>query len=118
MPRAICCCNYALLKGSCEQKDNYDVDEFYTEFKQNITDGGGYNDEHDSFHIWHDQYRDELIDIDYSLYANKLSGNVRSDFTNYGSCKKSIKEVLQEQQNYWKCVYSILQKYIDDPDTY
>eukprot|EP01083_Nonionella_stella_P058690 153699_1 len=126
MPRAICCCNYALLKGPCEQKDNYDVDEFYTEFKQNITDGGGYNDEHDSFHIWHDQYRDELIDIDYSLYSKKLRENVPSDvdigkdedFTVYGSCKKSVQEVLQEQQNYWKCIASILQKYIDGPAAY
>eukprot|EP01084_Bolivina_argentea_P079725 144548_1 len=40
MPRAICCVHYALLKGPCKQKDAYDVDEFYAEFKENIEDGG------------------------------------------------------------------------------
>merc|ERR1719461_2612697 len=38
MPRAICCCHYALLRGPTAQKHAFDVDEFYGEFKANIVD--------------------------------------------------------------------------------
>eukprot|EP00486_Rosalina_sp_Unknown_P006783 CAMPEP_0201578574 /NCGR_PEP_ID=MMETSP0190_2-20130828/25511_1 /ASSEMBLY_ACC=CAM_ASM_000263 /TAXON_ID=37353 /ORGANISM="Rosalina sp." /LENGTH=88 /DNA_ID=CAMNT_0048011897 /DNA_START=94 /DNA_END=356 /DNA_ORIENTATION=+ len=71
MPRAIVCCHYALLKGPTKQKDEYDVDEFYAEFKENITDGGDDKD-YDKFHKWFDDYGHELTDEDYGAYVKQL----------------------------------------------
>jgi len=117
MPRAICCANYALLKGPFRQKDEYDVDEFYAEFKQNIND-------YEAFNHWHDLYGDLLVDVDYNAYLKKrneqknviikrLTSNINEneDFSNYASCKETIKKTLTAHQKYWKCAAQILEKY-------
>ena len=120
MPRAICCCNYALLKGPKKQKGDYDVDEFYEEFKDNITDGR--NEYYDMFDKWFEDYGDQLIDEDYNAYLKqrkkrKKRKNVTSnigdneDFSNMGSCKETIKEVLTGHSKYWKCAAENLKKY-------
>ena len=121
MPRAMCCVHYALLKGPTEQKDAYDVEEFYEEFKANIRDGGG-DGEHEAFHQWFEEYGDKLVEKDYSEYIRELrkrknvSTNIdaEADFSVHGSCKKTVQEVLEAHQKHWKCAAEKLRKYQAD----
>eukprot|EP01084_Bolivina_argentea_P121798 215860_1 len=102
MPRAICCCVYALLKGAFKQKNDYNVDEFYTEFKQNISDGD--MNKYEIFHKWYDDYSEEL----------NISDNENE--SNYESCKETLKDVLKEQKKYWKCAETVLNTYYEEKD--
>ena len=98
MPRAICCVNYALITGPKTQKNEFDVDEFYEEFLKNI-------DKSQKFKEWKDVYGKRLID--------KTRNNGKDEeFSAYSDCKRTIKKVLMEHQNYWKCLPEILQKYL------
>eukprot|EP00485_Elphidium_margaritaceum_P008411 CAMPEP_0202692422 /NCGR_PEP_ID=MMETSP1385-20130828/6808_1 /ASSEMBLY_ACC=CAM_ASM_000861 /TAXON_ID=933848 /ORGANISM="Elphidium margaritaceum" /LENGTH=430 /DNA_ID=CAMNT_0049347949 /DNA_START=37 /DNA_END=1326 /DNA_ORIENTATION=+ len=99
MPRAICCCNYALLAGAKQQTNNYDVSEFYNEFKENITDQNG----DDAFDVWSTKYADDLVERDYNRYIKQyrkkkgIQSNVsdEEDLSLQSQCKKTIKNVLQ-----------------------
>ena len=123
MPRAMCCVNYALLKGPTEQKDAFNVEEFYDEFKANITDGDSQKKgEHQPFHKWHDDYKDELVEKNYDEYLNevrkrkyfKTNITAEEDFSVHGSCKKTVQQVLEAHQKHWKCAAENLCKYKSD----
>jgi len=97
MPRAICCVNYALMKGPQQQKDAFDVDEFEREYLQFVEENGGNKD----FDEWKGKYG-KLLDDEQNETGK---GSVFDD------CKKTIKQVLVQQQKYWKFASEILQKY-------
>merc|ERR1712228_61953 len=90
MPRAVCCCHYALLKGPYQQKNNFDVNEFEQEFLANI-------EQKEKFNEWK------------KSYGKLLRGGANK--STMKSCKQSIKKVLEMHQKYWKCAAEILKKY-------
>jgi len=120
MPRAICCCHYALLRGPTAQKDAFDVDEFYGEFKANIVDKENVADP-EAFHYWFVQYGAELVDQDYTAYFRKNKGATTNfskedleDLSIHGACKKSVKLVLPHHQKHWKFAAEKLKEYESD----
>ena len=115
MPRAICCCVYALMRGPTEENVGA-VEEFEGEMSRWMEEGEDGREER--FNAWREEYAEQLEEGDEEEQRERVRRYLvmrmgkraarkameERDVTNYQQCQKVVSELKKELGAYWKCM--------------